>query len=227
MPNPLVDILLTCVRAADCLVGEGGRHEQMTRVRNCIFYGLLAAFLLIILGAGLAHYWYDRYQPHEKHDCPIEPAQLPMGCTLEGGKMELPGGVDMEQKNITDINSCATACAAEEDCRTFRYSNETLLCEMSAQNATEKSDDEEYTSGGCEGKALIGGDGFIQLGDWRMGDTDPIDGGHFAFSQRNQTAMVARSDGFIVTNKSSTGVCVTLSLCVSLSLFLTTLSLIV
>jgi hypothetical protein len=41
-----------------------------------------------------------------------------------------------------------------------------------------------------------GGDGFIQIGDWRFGRTETRDNHHFSFSHRNgRTSIILRSDG--------------------------------
>ena len=45
----------------------------------------------------------------------------------------------------------------------------------------------------CSGEGLPGGDGFLEIGDWRVGN---VDGEHFSISHKDGiTAMVFRDDG--------------------------------
>jgi hypothetical protein len=56
------------------------------------------------------------------------------------------------------------------------------------------ADDLEVSSGACTA-SLSGGDGFIQIGNWRFGR---VDDNHFSFSSNNgRTAVILRSDGTV------------------------------
>ena len=56
------------------------------------------------------------------------------------------------------------------------------------------TDDVEVSSGACTA-SLSGGDGFIQIGNWRFGR---VDDNHFSFSSNNgRTAVILRSDGTV------------------------------
>jgi hypothetical protein len=56
------------------------------------------------------------------------------------------------------------------------------------------TDDLEALSGACTA-SLSGGNGFIQIGNWRFGR---VDDNHFSFSSNNgRTAVILRSDGTV------------------------------
>jgi|LauGreDrversion4_2_1035121.scaffolds.fasta_scaffold544080_2 hypothetical protein len=60
--------------------------------------------------------------------------------------------------------------------------------------STDDLDDLEVSSFSCTA-SLSGGNGFIQIGNWRLGS---VDDNHFSFSSNNgRTAVILRSDGTV------------------------------
>ena len=66
-----------------------------------------------------------------------------------------------------------------------------VLCAAATPSGT---NDLDVSSGSCT-STLSGGDGFIQIGNWRFGS---VDDNHFSFSSNNgRTAVILRSDGTV------------------------------